>query len=72
MLETEWDINTAIEVAAEENFEKGLKKGREEGRVDEREEIARNALAEGATPEFVQKITGFDLETIKNLRAGKE
>ena len=31
-------------------------------------EIARNALAEGLTPEFVQEITGLDLETIKGLR----
>ena len=30
-------------------------------------EIARNALAEGAKPEFVQKITGLDIETIKGL-----
>jgi len=28
------------------------------------------ALAEGATPEFVQKITGLDSETIKQLAAG--
>ena len=31
-------------------------------------EVARNALAEGATLEFVQKITGLDLQTIKKLR----
>jgi hypothetical protein len=29
--------------------------------------IARNALAKGATPEFVRDITGLDLETIKQL-----
>jgi len=33
----------------------------------ERKEIARNLLAEGSTPEFVQKITGLDLETIQGL-----
>jgi hypothetical protein len=32
-----------------------------------REEIARNALAEGASIEFVQKITGLSPETIKTL-----
>jgi predicted transposase/invertase (TIGR01784 family) len=32
--------------------------------------IARNALAEGATVEFVQKITGLDMETIKNIQTG--
>ncbi|MCL2130256.1 MAG: hypothetical protein FWH35_07890 [Treponema sp.] len=33
------------------------------------ETAARNALAEGATPEFVQKITGLDMEKIKNIQA---
>ncbi|MDR3160791.1 MAG: Rpn family recombination-promoting nuclease/putative transposase [Spirochaetaceae bacterium] len=32
-------------------------------------EIARNALSEGATVEFVRKITGLDPETVKNLSA---
>jgi hypothetical protein len=31
------------------------------------EEIARNALTEGLSIEFVQKITGLDLDTINNL-----
>jgi hypothetical protein len=31
-------------------------------------EIARNALAEGLTSEFVQKITGLDLEEIEKLQ----
>jgi predicted transposase/invertase (TIGR01784 family) len=44
--------------------------GREEGRQEGRTDIVRNALAEGATVEFVQKITGFDMETIKNIQAG--
>ena len=42
-------------------------KGRMEGRMARQEEIARNALAEGASIEFVQKITGLDLDTINNL-----
>jgi len=32
-----------------------------------KEEIARKALAEGASVEFVQKITGLDMETIQKL-----
>jgi len=36
-------------------------------RQEERKEIARNALAEGATIEFVQKITGLDTGTIARL-----
>jgi len=43
----------------------------EQGRVQGREEglavAARNALAQGASPEFVRKITGLDTETIKQL-----
>jgi hypothetical protein len=38
---------------------KGLMKGREE--------IARSALAEGASVEFVRKITGLDPDTIQQL-----
>jgi hypothetical protein len=37
-------------------------------RQEEREEIARNALAQGATPEFVQKITNLDIQTITSLK----
>jgi len=32
--------------------------------------IARNALAEGASTEFVQRITGLDMETVAGLRNG--
>ena len=55
-----WDENIAIEVEREECYE--------EGQETERERIARNALAEGASVEFVQKITGLDLEAIKRLQ----
>ncbi|MCL2231949.1 MAG: hypothetical protein FWB99_02615 [Treponema sp.] len=46
---------------------KGKAEGKAEGRAEGKTEIARNALAEGASVEFVQKITGLDLETIKAL-----
>ena len=36
-------------------------------REEEREDIARNALAEGASIDFIKKITGLDIETIKTL-----
>jgi len=54
-----------------EGREEGLHEGKQVGRKESCEEIARNALAEGATPEFVQKITGLDLETIKQLAINK-
>jgi predicted transposase/invertase (TIGR01784 family) len=47
--------------------EKGREEGRLEGSMASREEIARKALAEGASIEFVQKITGFSDEEIKKL-----
>jgi hypothetical protein len=59
MLFTEWNLDDAIAVAREEALEDGLEKGKLE--------IARNLLTEGSTPEFVQKITGLDLETIAGL-----
>ena len=52
MLMTEWNWDDALAV----RFEEG------------REEVASNALAEGASIEFVKKITGFDDETIKKLQ----
>jgi len=51
--------NSDIRAAKEE----GLK----EGSKTKQEEIARNALAEGASIEFVQKITGIDMDTIKSF-----
>jgi len=61
MLLTEWNLEDAKKVW----YEDGLEDGREEGR----EEIARNALAEGASIEFIHKITGLDMGTIKSLQA---
>jgi predicted transposase YdaD len=59
MLFTEWNLDDAIAVAREEAREDGFEKANRK--------IARNLLAEGSTPEFVQKITGLDLETIAGL-----
>jgi predicted transposase/invertase (TIGR01784 family) len=59
LLYYEYDHDLALEVRYEEGFEEGQEK--------EREEIAKNALAEGASVEFVQKITGLDIEAIKAL-----
>ena len=59
------------EIGLEEGREIGLEIGRneglEEGQETARLNIARNALAEGATIEFVHKITGLDRETIERL-----
>ena len=58
MILTEWNTEDAIAFAREE--------GREEVR-EEKRSIARNLLAEGSSPDYVQKITGFSLEEIENL-----
>jgi len=60
MLLSGWNLEDAQKVWFEEGKEEGLEKGKEE--------IARNALAEGLPIEFVQKITGFDADKIKSLR----
>jgi len=71
MLTTEWNWDTAKRVwqdeAREEGIGVGLAQGREEGRI-EREGIARNALEEGASVDFVQKITGLNFDTIARLK----
>ncbi|MCL2181230.1 MAG: Rpn family recombination-promoting nuclease/putative transposase [Treponema sp.] len=59
MLYTKWNMEDAKEVWREE--------GREEGREESHKEIAWNMLANGSTPEYIQKITGLDLETIIDL-----
>ena len=71
-------FEAAIESIIEEREEarkQGIALGREQGREtgwnEGRETVARNALAEGATLEFVPKITGFDMETLKDLQTGK-
>jgi len=65
MLLTEWNIDDAIAVAREEGCEEGEERGSEKAKLA----IARNLFAEGSTLDFVQKITGLDLDTIKGLQA---
>jgi hypothetical protein len=60
MLMTEWNTEDAIAVAREE--------GKEEGMEREQEIIAKNALESGLSPDFVQKITGLDMDAIKNIQ----
>ena len=60
MLMTEWNMDDALAVRYEE--------GKEEGKQERDEAIARNALAEGASVEFINKITGLDIEIIETLQ----
>jgi predicted transposase/invertase (TIGR01784 family) len=63
MLMTEWNWDDALAVRYEEGRDDGLEKGRHEANLA----IARNLLAEGSTPDFVQKITGLSLDEIEKL-----
>ena len=62
-----WTTEDAIALAREEGREEGWGKGREEGWQEGKIAIARNLLAKGSAPEFVQEITGLDMETIRGL-----
>jgi predicted transposase YdaD len=55
----------AIEEGLEQGRERGLAQGLEQGLEQGKLEIARNLLAEGSTPEFVQKITGLSQAAIE-------
>ena len=48
----------------------GLDEGLERGLAESCMEIARNALLEGASLEFVRNITGLDIDTLKTIQAG--
>jgi predicted transposase/invertase (TIGR01784 family) len=63
------NLNGARREGEEIGLAKGLAKGRTEGLAEGKLEIARNALAKGATPEFVQDITGLSADAIRNIQA---
>jgi hypothetical protein len=67
MLITEWNTEDAKEVWYEEGLEEGLEKGLGKGMETATANIARNALAQGASPDFIQKITGLSTEAIAQL-----
>ena len=57
----EWNLEEAKTAWREEAWE--------EGREEDREEIIRNALAEGFSIEAIQKISGLDIKSIQNIQA---
>ena len=61
--EWEWDWDIAKRVWQDEARKEGREEGEEKGKLI----IAKNLLAEGSTPEFVQRITGLSLEEITLL-----
>jgi predicted transposase/invertase (TIGR01784 family) len=71
MLMGEYNEQEHMEVVREEAWEYGLEEGLEQGLERGLEQgimtVARNALANGASIEFVQTITGLSPETIQQL-----
>jgi hypothetical protein len=60
-------VEDEIEARYEEGVEDGIERGIIQERAESQKRIARNALAEGASIEFVQKITGLSREEIEKL-----
>ena len=63
MLFYDFSVEEIAEIRGDERYEEG----QEQGHNYEKLIIAKNLLAEGSTPEFIQKITGLDQEIIKSL-----
>jgi len=65
MIFGEYDREMDIAVNRREAMEEGRSQGHEDGLKEGKLIIAKNLLAEGSTPEFVQRITGLSLEEIE-------
>jgi len=64
MLMASCDRTSEINFAHSKGIEKGIKKGVKKEKLL----IAKNLISEGSSTEFIQKITGLDLNTIEALR----
>ena len=58
------DWTTGINTATEKGIEIGIERGIEKNKID----VAKSALAEGASIEFIKKITNLDEKTILSLK----
>jgi len=58
-----------IESGYKQGIESGYKQGITEGVEQQKIEIAKNALKEGASEAFIKEITGLDLTTISQLKS---
>jgi len=68
-LKYELDTQSKLVYAKREAMKEGMKQGEKRGEKKAKVKVARNALAEGASVEFVGDITGLDIETIRNIQA---
>ncbi|WP_160112560.1 hypothetical protein [Salicibibacter kimchii] len=69
--EFEWDKKWMQE-GFEKGKEEGLEKGKAEGSELAREKIAKTLLDEGMSTDYISKITGFSVETIKKLEKDRD
>jgi len=58
-----------VYLTAKWNWDDALAVRYEEGREKGQEEVALNALKEGLPIEIIQKITGLNMETVKEIQA---
>jgi predicted transposase YdaD len=68
----EWDVANRIQSARDEGIAEGRSEGIAEGEMrGERESalrVAGAALSEGASIDFIKRITGLDADTIRRLQ----
>ncbi len=67
----EEDERARLDKAVSKAMEEGEAKGKIEGKIEGKTEIAQNAILEGASDEFIAKITGLSFGEIKALREKK-
>jgi hypothetical protein len=60
----EWDVASRIAGARKEGLAEGEERGHHEGTL----QVARAALSEGASVDFIERITGLDAKAIRRLR----
>jgi predicted transposase YdaD len=60
----EWDVASRIAGARKEGRAEGEARGHHEGTL----QVARAALSEGASVDFIMRITGLDAEAIRRLQ----
>jgi len=68
--ETERVVRLAeLEEAQEIGLKRGMEKGIEQGSLNKSYEIAQNMLKENTDIEFISKVTGLNIDQIKNLES---
>ncbi|GHV76670.1 hypothetical protein AGMMS49942_14910 [Spirochaetia bacterium] len=68
----EFGITAKWEARAVQWEARGEARGKSEGKFEGKFEVARNALNEGLSVDFIQRITGLPVETINKLAADGE